>query len=173
MHVCPHPFRWLPALRLCSANCLTWSGRIYLGSGGEAAVLQLKKKKNKTKIQRNRRKQCKEANSLHPPADPARRLSVRRLGEAAAEAKFQFRGYCIFSQPFAPTELYPVHGWLHVMGLFSLKAKDLIVYPGLVKVYICYIHIFCTVINSWVDVVLSICSSTCLPSVWTSISQRS
>lgn len=31
----------------CLTDCLTWPGRIYLGSGGEAAVLQLKKKQNK------------------------------------------------------------------------------------------------------------------------------
>lgn len=63
------------------------------------------KKKNKTEIQRNRRKQCKEANRLprlpRPPPPFLLCLSVRPLGEAAAEAKFQFRGYCIFSQPLS------------------------------------------------------------------------
>lgn len=95
MHVCPHSHPRPPSAPPA------WPCRIYLGSGGEAAVLQLKKNKNKTKIQRNRRKQCKEANRLPRPPPFLLCLSVRPLGEAAAEAKFQFRGYCIFSQPLS------------------------------------------------------------------------
>lgn len=75
--------------------CTAWPGRIYLGSGGEAAVLQLKK--NKTKIQRNRRKQCKEANCLprlpRPPPPPFLLLSVclsARLAKPQPKLNFNF-----------------------------------------------------------------------------------
>lgn len=85
--------------------CTAWPGRVYLGSGGEAAVLQLKKKQNKNPAESAQTMQRSQLPSS-PATTPCRLsfsvcLSVRPLGEAAAEAKFQFRGYCIFSQPLS------------------------------------------------------------------------
>lgn len=93
MHVCtprppghPPPTHCPPGWLADCVGLPCWHPCIYLGSGGEPSVYTKKQRTKKNTHTQKQRKQCKEAAHRPPPT-------------VAAEAKFQFRGYCIFSQP--------------------------------------------------------------------------